>query len=103
MRLMRRHDRQKQEDGYGLLRAHAAEHLDEVIAEFGREQDHGLRCWLLELVGEARSPRAIALLVDQLHSPNESLRYWAATGLQQLDIPEARQAVHQARVDGLIT
>jgi hypothetical protein len=33
MRLMRRHDPQQQEDGFFLLSAHAAEHLDELIAE----------------------------------------------------------------------
>jgi hypothetical protein len=53
MQLMRRHDRQQQEDGFALLRSHAAEHLDDLIAEFGREFDHGLRCWLLELIGHA--------------------------------------------------
>jgi hypothetical protein len=29
MRLMRRHDRQIQEDGFALLRAHASEYVDD--------------------------------------------------------------------------
>lgn len=39
---------------FAFLRAHAAEYLEDLITEFDRELDHGMRCWLLELVGEAR-------------------------------------------------
>lgn len=57
MGLMRSHDPQRQEDGFHLLLPHAADHLDELIAQFEQEQDdHGLRCWLLELIGAAESP-----------------------------------------------
>lgn len=96
MQLMRRHDPQKQEDGFALMRVHAAEHLDELIAEFHREPDHGLRCWLLELIGHARSPRALPVLTEQLHSTDEALRHWAVTGFELLNTDEARQALHQA-------
>jgi hypothetical protein len=56
------------------LRDHPAEHLAELITEFHRALDHGMRCSLLELIGEARSPRALPVLVDQLHRPDEALR-----------------------------
>jgi hypothetical protein len=103
MWLMRRHNSQTQEDGFGLLLPHAAEHVDELMAEFAREQDdHGLRCWLLELIGEARSPKALALLVEQLHSDDESFRSWAVRGLQRLDTKEAREQLWRARANGLI-
>lgn len=104
MWLMRRHNPQTMEDGFHLLRPHAAEHLDELIAEFTHEQDdHGLRCWLLELIGEAHSPQALPLLVEQLHSPDESLRSWAVHGLEKLDTKPARRHLYQARTNGLIT
>jgi hypothetical protein len=103
MELMRRHDPQKQEDGFALLRAHAAEHLDELSAEFHRESDHGLRCWLLELIGHARSPHALPLLIEQLSSSDEALRGWAVAGLQLLGGREARQALHRARAMGQIS
>jgi hypothetical protein len=48
MRLMRRHDPQRREDGFHTLRPVAREHIDELIDEFHKEQeDHGLRagCW----------------------------------------------------------
>jgi hypothetical protein len=103
MRLMRRHDPQAKEHGFHLLRPHAAEHLDELIAAFANERDdHGLRCWLLELIGEARSPRALPVLVEQLHSDDESLRSWAVTGLQQLHTKPARTELWKARANGLI-
>ena len=48
--MMQAADPQRNEDGLQLLRDHATEHTDELIAEFERdENDHGLRCWLLEL------------------------------------------------------
>lgn len=102
MRLMRRHDPQQQEDGFDLLRAHAGEHLDDLIAEFHRESDPGLRCWLLELVGHARSPYALPLLTAQLHGPDEALRHWAVAGLRLLDSHEARQALYRARANGQV-
>jgi HEAT repeat protein len=103
MRLLRRHDPQAQEDGFGLLRPHAGEHLDELIAAFAQEtDDHGLRCWLLELIGEARSPRALPVLVEQLHGDDEPLRAWAARGLAQLDTKPAREQLWKARASGLI-
>ncbi|HEX5116614.1 MAG TPA: HEAT repeat domain-containing protein [Pseudonocardiaceae bacterium] len=79
-------------------RSHAAEHLAELTTEFGRERDdHGLRCWLLELIGEARSPAAVPLLIEQLHGEDEALRTWAVSGLEKLDTKDARRALRQAR------
>jgi len=62
----------------------AAGHVDELMDEFARETDHGLRCWLLELIGEARSPRAFDLLAAESHGDDEALRSWARRGLNRL-------------------
>jgi hypothetical protein len=98
MRMMRSHDAQRQEDGFRLLQPHAAEYLDELIEEFELErEDHGLRCWLLELIGDAASPRALPLLAGQLDSGDASLRDWAAVGLASLDTREARTLLWRAR------
>jgi hypothetical protein len=103
MRLMRRRDPQTREDGFQLLLPYAAEHVDELVAAFGQEgADHGLRCWLLELIGEARSPEALSLLVEQLRSDDESLRGWAVRGLEMLDTKPAREQLWRARANGLI-
>jgi hypothetical protein len=96
LRMMRKRNPQTKEDGFHWLRPRAAEFVEALMAEFRGESDHGLRCWLLELIGEARDARALPLLVEQLHSPDESLRSWAAWGLQALDTPESRKALFEA-------
>jgi hypothetical protein len=103
MELMRRRDPRQQEDGFALLRDHAAEHVDELMAEFAREGDHGLHCWLLELIGEARSPRAVPLLAAQLHGSDEALRSWATAGLRLAGTRESRKVLYEARANGLIS
>jgi HEAT repeat protein len=103
-RLMRSHDPQRQEDGFHQLLPHAADHLDELIAQFEQEQDdHGLRCWLPERIGAARSPAALPLLRTQLDSDDEALRSWAAAGLAGLSTPEARTLLWRARANGTIS
>jgi len=99
IRLMRRHDPQLQEDGFGMLSAHAHEHVERLMAEFHTETNHGLRCWLLELVGEAKSPQALPLLFEYLHSEDDSLRGWARRGLEALDTKESRRALWEAGDD----
>ena len=98
MRLMRKHDPQLQGDGFHLLRSHAHEYTQQLLNEFARETDHGLRCWLLELLGEARDPETFALFVEYLQSNDESLRFWAIWGLKQLNTKEARRALWEAGV-----
>jgi hypothetical protein len=101
LRSMRSPDPQRREDGFDFLREHADAYVDELIAEFEREQDdHGLRCWLLELVAETRSPQALPVLAAQLQSDDESLRFWAIRGMEMLDTKEARQELHRARANG---
>lgn len=103
MRLMRSHDPQRREDGFHQLLPHAADHLLELIAQFEQEKDdHGLRCWLLELIGEAKSPDALPVLRAHLDSHAEPLRNWAAAGLKKLDTPEARTLLWSAKANGTI-
>ncbi|MEU4604893.1 hypothetical protein AB0F43_18080 [Kribbella sp. NPDC023972] len=103
MRLMRSRDPQTREDGFQLLFPHAAEHVDELLAAFaGERKDHGLGCWLLELIGEARSPAALPVLTEQVYSADESLRDWAVRGLELLDTKPAREELWRARSNGLI-
>lgn len=92
MGLMRSHNPQRQEDGFHALLPVAGEYIDALLEEFQAERDdHGLRRWLLELIGEARSYKGLPVLVDQLDSPDEELRYWAEQGLRRLDTKESRR------------
>ncbi|MFL6051836.1 MAG: HEAT repeat domain-containing protein [Actinoallomurus sp.] len=99
---MRSPDPALRAQGFDFLREHADAYVDEIADAFGEERDDELRCLLLELLAEARSPRALAVLADQLDSDDESLRFWATRGLEMLDSADARQALHRARVNGWI-
>jgi hypothetical protein len=96
--LMRKHDPELRERGFHLLRPHAADHVEALLADFVRESDHGLRCWLLELIGDAQSPLAFDLLSEQLRSSDDAFQDWAARGLRALDTPEARALLFHAGV-----
>jgi hypothetical protein len=90
MRVMRKQDPQAKEEGFGMLMPVAAQFLTELIDAFETETDHGLRCWLLELIGLARCDDALALLTRELTSDDESLRSWAELGLRELNSRSAR-------------
>jgi hypothetical protein len=56
------------EEGFAGLRELAPEHVDELLAAYARADEmHG---WLLELIGEARSPNAFDLLVAERVRPS---------------------------------
>lgn len=60
MAMMRTRGPQTQEDGFHWLRLHAAEFAEELMAEFQAEmKDFGLKCWRLELIGEACDVRSL--------------------------------------------
>lgn len=99
---MRSGDARERTRGFDFLREHADAYVAELVAEFGREQDDELRCWLLELISEARSPQALRVLADQLESDDDSLRFWAVRGLEMLDTREARHELYLARSNGWI-
>ena len=96
MRLMRKHDPQLRENGFHLLLPRAAEFVPELLHEFASESDHGLRCWILELLGEAQDQRAIAIFAQMLEGEDESFRDWAIRGLRKLDTREARKILFSA-------
>jgi hypothetical protein len=97
MGMMRKRDCQTQEDGFHWLLPHAADHVHELIEEFGRENDLGLRCSLLELIGSAKSPAAFDFLAGELRGHDQRLRHWAIWALKNLDTKEARTLLWQAR------
>jgi hypothetical protein len=96
LKMMRnRRNPQEMEDGFSYLRERAAEFVPELMSEFGAELDSGLKCWLLELIGEARNAQSLELLIAQLDAPDESLREWAKVGLKELNTRESRKALFQ--------
>ena len=97
MRLMRRHDPQVQEHGFGLLADSAALHLPRLIEAFDTEPDIGIRRWLIELIALADDERALSVLEQSLQDDDESVRDWAVRGLQRIGNREARVALRRFR------
>jgi hypothetical protein len=92
---MRKHDRQLQVEGFGMPAAIAAGVLPQLIEAFEAERDHGLSCWLLELIGDARSTKRAPALDPRTASGDESLRDWARRGLTRLDTKAAHTLLWQ--------
>jgi HEAT repeat protein len=99
LRDLHKHDPQRAEDAFGTLAADAGDHAIELIDAFRSETDPGIRRWLLELVGLARSADALPLLVEQLQSDDELLRSHAIDGLKRLNTKPAREALWKARAN----
>jgi hypothetical protein len=99
---MRSQDARLSTRGFDFLREHADAYVDELIAEFAGEENDELRCWLLELISEARSPGALRVLAGELESDDESLQFWAIRGLEMLDSRESRHELYVARTNGWI-
>ena len=92
---MRSRDALKAEGAFYFLLPRAADHIEALIEAFEHEQSHGVRCWLLELIGEARAERAFDLLRTNAASEDEAFRWWAIRGLQKLGTPAARAALFE--------
>ena len=94
--MMRKHDPAVAEGGFFWLEPLASEYVFELIAAFkASEPGDKVRYWLLELIGKAKSEAAYELLAEQLGSEDESLRFWAVAGLQNLDSKAARRLLFE--------
>ena len=94
---MRSTDPETAEGGFAAIQERASEQIDNLIAAFATETDHGVRCWLLELVGDARSEKALPLLRWALTCDDEAFRRWALHGIHQLGTPEAKALWEDAK------
>jgi hypothetical protein len=95
--MMKSRRRQTMEDGFHWLLPHAGEHVCELIEAFGKEKEHGLRCWLLELIGAAQCPDAFQLFAELIRSNDWQFRSCAIRGLKNLGTKESRTLLWQAR------
>jgi len=97
MKMMRSHEAETKEEGYHSLLPHASEHIPELLVAFQAEQNHGLRCWLFELLGAARSPDLLPLFANALKGEDWALSSQAFRSLRMLDTKEARRLMFEAR------
>lgn len=98
LELMKDSDPQKQEDGFHFLAKQASNFTSEIILAFEQETDHGLRCWLLELLGEVRDHRATKLLKREVLGTDERFKSWALRGLKEIDTKETRTFLYQNKL-----
>jgi HEAT repeat protein len=96
LHMMRNRDAATFEGGFYCLLPHANEYVHQLMAAFRTETDPRMRWPLLELIGYAKSPDALPLLVEVLHGDDQELREWAIMGLRELNTKEARQALWDA-------
>lgn len=94
---MRSRDPGISEDGFHWMLSEASDYVQELIGAFGREEDLGIRCWLLELIDAAKSKDAFDFLAEQLRGDDWQLRYRAMQGLKHLNIKEGRTLLCDAR------
>jgi hypothetical protein len=100
MAMMRKRDGLTREDGFHWLLSQAGEHVHELIEEYGKEDDIGLQCWFLELIGSAKESldkAVLDFLAGELRAADERLRWWAIRALKNLGTKEARTLLWQAR------
>lgn len=98
LKMMRSSNGSVREEGFGWLAERAAEYLPQLIAAFWDEDNAGIRGWLVELIGEAKSAAAMPFLIEHLRDEDESIRSWATWALKRLDTKDARRALWQAGI-----
>lgn len=97
---MRRHDPQVQEGGFSILVPIALDVLPRLVEAYEGESDHGIRCWLLELIGLAKSEDALPILAREMRDDDESIRDWTRRGLNELNTKEARTILWRDAQEG---
>jgi hypothetical protein len=97
MAMMRKRDGWTKEEGFHWLLPRAGDYVHELIEEFGKEQGFGLKYWLLELIGAAKSPDAFDFLAEQLRGTEQQFRVLAIRALKYLGTKEARTLLWEAR------
>jgi hypothetical protein len=90
LKMMREGNPQVAEDGFHYLRPRAREHVDELLTALATETNHAMQCWLLELIGEAKSDKGFVALCAYAKSADDSLKAWAVQGLVKLNSRQAK-------------
>jgi|GEM_PF-3994899 len=100
MEFMCHPDPEKKQHGFHALRQNVATFLPLILHALERETNHGIQCWLLELVVIGKEPSTIPLLASYLYHKDDSLRYWAKTGLKDFGTRQALRIIRDAEASG---
>jgi hypothetical protein len=83
--------------GLGILRNHAAEHVEEFIEALQAPENESVRWLLLEAVGATHSDAVVPIVATYLQSSDSDLWDWAIRALREIDTKESRRALWDAR------
>jgi HEAT repeat protein len=89
------------QDGFGWLAERAAQYVPQLMAAFWNDDNAAIRPWLMELIGDAKSPTTLPFLLERLGDDDVSIRDWAVRALQHLDTKESRTALWRAGVSAM--
>lgn len=76
------------------LQANASNVLPEIITAFTQEEEQRVQRILIATIAEAAPVEACDFLTGNLESNDESIRYWAARGLEGIGTKDARAALY---------
>jgi hypothetical protein len=85
------------DEAFEVLRSRAGEYVDELVDVFYREENARIRWAIIELLGEARSVKALPVFAEALRGSDRELWSWAIYGLTDLNTHEARQLLWDAK------
>ena len=98
--LIRSDDPGTAEDGYFWLEGRAGQYAHQLISLVEAEPDSFIRSYFVELLAAAKDPNAIPTLISEMSHPNQQVRYWAVTGLEEIgsereqELARAHKAAH---------
>jgi hypothetical protein len=64
LQMLHNRDAMTQEEGDFFLSSRVHEYLDQLLAALRAEKDSYIQGWLLEIIGEAKSPVAFPILIE---------------------------------------
>ena len=88
------------EDGYFGLEGRVGQYTHQLISLVEAEPDSFIRSYFVELLATAKDPNAIPTLISEMSHPNQQVRYWAVTGLEEIgsereqELARAHKAAH---------
>ena len=87
------------EQGFWSLIYDVPQFKDELIQLMQAEQNPQVRAKFIELLGDAKDPKVIPLLVAQLEHPDAEVRYWAVLSLEYFGLPEAKEIAERYKAE----
>ena len=97
--MIRSDDAETYEQGFWSLIYDVPQFKDEIIQLMQAEKNPKVRAKFVELLGDAKDPKIIPLLVAELEHPDIDVRYWAVLSLEYSGLPEAKEIAERYKAE----